>query len=117
MQLLKYRRLLIRMLILLGCFLAVILYQSSKAQSSASNTTISEIKIQQVGEDEITIQIRTSDGKPVQFKMTTTNESVSYNINVIHSKITPVKNIKKGDYNYQCLVKDQVVLTGKFKMK
>lgn len=115
MQLLKYRRLLIRMLILLGSFLAVILYQTSKAQISETKTTISEIKLQQIGEDEISIQIRTSDGKPVLFKMS--NETVSYSANIIHSKITPMKNIKKGDYNYQCLVKEQIVLTGKFKMK
>lgn len=116
MQLIKHRRWLIRVLIILGCFLSVIVYQSSKATPTSSQTTITEIKIQQLGEDEISIQIRTSDGKPVVFKMTAA-DGTSYSVNVIHSKITPLKKIKKGDYDYQCLVKDQVVLTGKFKMK
>jgi hypothetical protein len=116
-KILKHRRLLLRIAFIISCFLAAMIYQTSKAAASEKQTTVTEIKIKESGAEEITVQVRTSDGKPVVFKMTALNGSVTYTLNLIHSKITPLKNVKKGDYQYTCSVKGQTIMSGKYSMR
>ena len=117
MQLLKNRRWIVRIILILFCFLAAMIYQSTKALSQRDETVVESIKIQPVGNDDIQVQVRTNDGKPVQFQMTSEQNGTTYSTTLIHSKVTLIKNVQKGNYSYLCRVKDKIVHTGKYSMR
>ncbi|HRN79245.1 MAG TPA: hypothetical protein PKY29_03575 [Ferruginibacter sp.] len=117
MQLLKNRKWIIRIIIIITCFIAAMVYQSTRALAQSVETVVETIKIQQAGNDAIQVQVRTSDGKPVQFQITSEQNGTTYSTTLIHSKLTMIKNIQKGNYSYLCMVKDKIVYTGKYSMR
>lgn len=117
MQMLKNRRWIIRIILIILCFIAAMVYQSTRALAQATDTEVETIKIQPAGSDAIQVQVRTTDGKPVQFQITSTENGTSYSTTLIHSKVTLIKNIQKGQYSYLCKVKDKIVYSGKYSMR
>lgn len=74
---------------------------------------IKEVKVWQSGADEMEIQVRTDDGRPVKFELRYESGEIVSNLQIIHSKITTIKKLKKGTYTYHCESHDGHVQQGK----
>lgn len=89
-------------------------FMNTTAQTST--TSITEFKIKEHDTNEVIVLVRTNDGKSVQFVLESLDGNGKFETQLIHSKITPITKVKRGNYVYKCIVKGEVIKTGRFVM-
>ncbi|RYG53399.1 MAG: hypothetical protein EOO01_04430 [Chitinophagaceae bacterium] len=99
-----------RIVVATVCTILLFVLMNAKAEKT---NKLKEVKVWQSGGDEIEVQVRTDDGRPARFKLTSESGEVVWNQQIIHSKITSIQGLKKGMYIYNCESQDGDVQMGK----
>ncbi len=99
-----------RLIVAALCTLLLFVFMFAKGERLHK---IKEVKVWQSGAGEIEVQVRTDDGRPVKFRLSSENGEVVWNKSILHSKITSIPDLKKGTYIYNCESQDGDVQMGK----
>lgn len=103
----------LRLIIVAVCILLLLMF----TRSQAFPLKIDEIKIEQTATHQISIQVRTNDGRTAKMELYNEGGELVKSIQVIHSKINYVSNLKYGTYIYRCISSDGDERKGKFSIK
>ena len=103
-----------RMLVLAVCTMLLLIFSAARADKRCK---ITEVKVWQAAEDEIAIQVRSDDGRPVKFTLHSESGKIVRAMQIIHSKVTMIGGLTKGMYTYHCISHDNDEYKGKVVLK
>jgi hypothetical protein len=112
---------LIKMALLITCFMLVMLYNQSKAAvlptAIATSNRVTVNFINDAEKNELTIRVKSRTEAPLQLFIFSIDGILIKEVPVNSRQSTSIKSLKKGLYLFECFDKDERMKSGKLMIK